>query len=118
MVDVTAHILTGVLIFFAFLGAFIHYSHAHLRSRVILPLQPGTLASAAAFTARSNVGQLLDGNLDERKLHELLRDKRFRMDKDTGRVVWDPNTEGEKRGQIVGRRFSVWAGGRRPYGDN
>lgn len=60
-----------------------------MREVVVLPRSPGTLASAAAFTARSNVGDVLDGNFDERTMTRVLKDKRFKIDKMTGRIVME-----------------------------
>ncbi|KAF8521330.1 hypothetical protein JB92DRAFT_2785803 [Gautieria morchelliformis] len=92
MVGVTTHILTGALFAYAILGTAIHVMHYRTRELIVLPRNPGTLASAAAFTARSNVADVLDGHLNEVELSRVLRDKRFKIDKTTGRIVM----EGEK----------------------
>lgn len=63
--------------------------HYRMRDLVILPRRPGTIASAAAFTVRSNVGEVLDGHLDEGSLARILKDKRFKIDKMTGRIVME-----------------------------
>ncbi|KIJ35111.1 hypothetical protein M422DRAFT_34811 [Sphaerobolus stellatus SS14] len=109
MVDVTVHILVVVLIFFAILGSYIHIQHRKLRDRVILPLQPGTLASAAAFTARSNVSDLLDAKFDDKQLQEVLRHKRFKMDRETGQIVLDADgvDEDDVGGANVRRRRTL-----------
>lgn len=60
-----------------------------MRDLVVIPRRPGTLASAAAFTARSNVGDVLDGHLDEAALTRVLEHKRFRIDRNTGRIVME-----------------------------
>jgi hypothetical protein len=86
---VTTHILTGTLIAYAILGAFVHIKHYRTRELVILPRRAGTLASAAAFTARSNVADVLDGHLNELELSRVLRDKRFKIDKMTGKIVME-----------------------------
>ena len=87
--DATAHILTGVLIAFTILGTIVHVIHYRTRAAIILPRRPGTIASAAAFTARSNVGDVLDGHRDEVALERILKNKRFKIDKLTGRIVME-----------------------------
>lgn len=87
--DATAHILTGVLIAFAIAGAIVHVLHYRMREIIVLPRSPGTLASAAAFTAGSNVGDMLGGYYDEATLTRILKDKRFKIDKMTGRIVME-----------------------------
>jgi hypothetical protein len=98
--DVTVHILTGVLVVFAALGVVIHVLHYRMRDLVILPHRPGTLASAAFYTARSDVGDVLDGYLDEAALERVLKNKRFRTDKSTGRIVME-GEEGFETGDAV-----------------
>jgi hypothetical protein len=78
-----------VLFVFAIVGAAIHVLHYHMRDVIILPRSPGTLASAAALTARSNVGDVLDGNLDEQEIVRILKGKRFKIDRMTGRIVME-----------------------------
>src|SRR5882724_2642 len=85
----TAHILTAVLISFIILGGAIHYLHFRMRDRVVIPRSPGTIASAAAFTARSNMSDVLDGHLDEAALRRALQHKRFGIDKRTCRIVME-----------------------------
>lgn len=87
MVDVAAHILSGILLLFSALAGFIHRRHYQIRDNIILPLQPGTLASAVAFTAGSDVSKLFEPNADQRRLKEILKEKRFTLDRSSGRVV-------------------------------
>ncbi|GJJ15219.1 hypothetical protein Clacol_009495 [Clathrus columnatus] len=67
----------------------VHYFHARSRDRVILLREPGTIASAAAYTARSNIADFMDPYADGAALNRLLKDKRFRIDKATGRIVME-----------------------------
>ncbi|KAF8517011.1 hypothetical protein BU17DRAFT_50207 [Hysterangium stoloniferum] len=89
LVELTTHILASILVLFACLGAVVHVLHSRSRELVVIPRQPGTIASAVAFTARSNIADVIDDNIDERTLTRVLKDKRFRIDKTTGRIVME-----------------------------
>ncbi|KAF8518276.1 hypothetical protein BU17DRAFT_66517 [Hysterangium stoloniferum] len=108
LVPLTTHILAGVLVLIALSAGIVHVLHHHARDLVIIPRQPGTIASAAAFTARSNIGDVIDGNIDEKTLIRVLKDRRFRIDKSTGRIMME-GEEGFEYGAAVpiDRRKSV-----------
>ncbi|KIJ47062.1 hypothetical protein M422DRAFT_249378 [Sphaerobolus stellatus SS14] len=87
LVDIVVHFLSTVAILFSVLAVFIHRRHYAIRDDIVLPLEPGTLASAIAFTTNSDVNHLLNANVDEAKIKEILKDKRFALDRASGRVI-------------------------------
>jgi hypothetical protein len=59
--------------------------------------EPGTIASAVSFGARTNVASLLDGRQKTEEIESALREKKFRFDPVTMKIVMD----GEDGGQFV-----------------
>jgi len=106
LVELTTHILASVLVLFVFFATIVHVLHYRSRELVVIPREPGTIASAAAFTARSNIANVIDGNIDEKSLIRVLKDKRFGMDKTTGSIMMEgaAGFEDGDRQQSVFRR--------------
>ncbi|KAI0322957.1 hypothetical protein OF83DRAFT_1160785 [Amylostereum chailletii] len=79
--DVAVHLLTAALLFFAVFGTAIHLIHRNERRDLRLLHPPGTLASAAAFTARTPIALLLDGEKGPQDMAKALEGCRFGMDR-------------------------------------
>ncbi|KAA1473042.1 hypothetical protein DENSPDRAFT_218676 [Dentipellis sp. KUC8613] len=108
--DVAAHLLVVALLMLAFFGTLIQILHRHDRRDLRLLQPPGTLASAAAITASSNISSLLDGQLRPEDMGRALKDRRFRIDPETMKVVMDMDGgEGYAGARSPGWRRSAFA---------
>ena len=77
------------MIVLACFTAIIHILHRHDRRDLRLLHEPGTLASAAAFTAQTNIASLLDGRQLPEEMSNALRNRRFRIDPVSMKVVME-----------------------------
>lgn len=89
--DVAVHLLSVGMLLLALFGTIMHLLHRHDRRGLRLLHQPGTLASAAAFTAQTPMAELLNGRQRPEDISQALRNLRFRIDPHSMKIV----TEGE-----------------------
>ena len=102
------HLLSVGLIVFGILGVVIHFLHKSEREPLILQHSPGTIASAVAITSDSDFGQLIHGHQRTEDIIQALRDKRFRIDRTTGKIVVEGEA-GYETGDVPDyRRKSTW----------
>ncbi|KAI0058622.1 hypothetical protein BV25DRAFT_1810416, partial [Artomyces pyxidatus] len=87
--DVAVHLLAAGMLILAFFGAVIHVLHRYDRRDLHFQHQPGTLASAAAFTAQTPMASLLDGRQRKEDITSALQNRRFRIDLRTMKVVME-----------------------------
>ncbi|CAK5276022.1 unnamed protein product [Mycena citricolor] len=103
------HVLTVLLILLAIAAAFIHIVHRWERQDLNLLHQPGTIASAVSIGADTGMGQLLAQHRHAEDIQQVLRDKRFRIDPFSNKIVMDGEEGYEVVGSPVDRRLSVFA---------
>ena len=89
--DVAVHLLAVGMLLLSMFGTIMHLLHRHDRRGLRLLHAPGTLASAAAFTAQTPMAELLDGRQRPEDINQALRNLRFRIDPLSMKIV----TEGE-----------------------
>ena len=80
-------ILTGVI------GVFLQVINLQRRKQLLLGAPPGSIATAIALTSRSGFGELLLPYDDEVTLQKKLEGLRFRLDKRTGAIIAEAETE-------------------------
>lgn len=90
--DVAVHLLAVGMLLLSVFGTIMHLLHRHDRRGLRLLHEPGTLASAAAFTAQTPMAELLDGRQRPEEIDQALRNLRFRIDPHRMKIVM---TEGE-----------------------
>ncbi|KDQ58416.1 hypothetical protein JAAARDRAFT_192990 [Jaapia argillacea MUCL 33604] len=89
--DVSVHLLATAMVLLAFFGVVVQILHRHDRQYLRLAHEPGTIASAAAMGEGTQIGHLLSGRLGSEDIIQALRDKRFRIDPVSMKIL----TEGE-----------------------
>ncbi len=89
--DVAVHLLSVGMLLLSLFGTIMHLLHRYDRRGLRLLHAPGTLASAAAFTAQTPIAELLDGRQRPEDINQALRNLRFRIDPLRMKIV----TEGE-----------------------
>ncbi|KAF8262466.1 hypothetical protein EI94DRAFT_1602111 [Lactarius quietus] len=89
--DVAVHLLSVGMLILSVFGTIMHVLHRHDRRGLRLLHEPGTLASAAAFTAQTPMAELLDGRQRPEDINQALQNLRFRIDPLSMKIV----TEGE-----------------------
>ncbi|KAI0305146.1 hypothetical protein B0F90DRAFT_1701694 [Multifurca ochricompacta] len=89
--DVAVHLLSIGMLVLALFGTIMHLLHRYDRRGLRLLHEPGTLASAAAFTAQTPMAELLDGRQRPEEINQALQNLRFRIDPLRMKIV----TEGE-----------------------
>jgi hypothetical protein len=70
-------------------GTIIHIFHRVERQDLNLAHQPGTIASAVSIGAQTNAGKLLAGRQRPEDIDSVLRNKKFRIDTDTMKIVME-----------------------------
>jgi hypothetical protein len=75
------------MIFLALLGTTLQLVHRRQRRGLRFQHMPGTLASAAALTARTHTAELLDGQQRPGEMNEALQNRRFRIDPSRMKIV-------------------------------
>lgn len=73
----------------AFFGTIVHLFHRKDRRDLRLNHEPGTIASAVSIGAQTQVGNVLAGRQDERDISEALKNKRFRINPGTMKIVME-----------------------------
>jgi len=87
MTDIAVHIEAVALLVVALVGAFVQIVHYYSRRDLRLRHEPGTIASAVSIGAETNLAQLLNGQQGEHDFIRALRDKKFRIDPRTMKIV-------------------------------
>jgi hypothetical protein len=91
---VSVHIIAGALFIVSIGGVFVHIFHHASRQDLRLAAEPGTIASAVAFGAQTTMASLLNGRQDEMDLRQALKDRKFRIDPTTNKIIME-GEEGE-----------------------
>ncbi|KDR72481.1 hypothetical protein GALMADRAFT_73674 [Galerina marginata CBS 339.88] len=87
--DVAAHLLAAAMFILAFFGTIVHLFHIEDRRYLSLKHEPGTIASAVSIGAQTGVGQVLAGRQGEGDLKEALRNRKFRIDPVTMKIIME-----------------------------
>ncbi|KAI0790335.1 hypothetical protein C8Q75DRAFT_110838 [Abortiporus biennis] len=87
--DVAVHLLSIAMLILFFAGTIMQIWHARQRKILSLPHRPGTIASAVAIGAQTNVGSVLAGSKRTKDMREALGGKRFRIDRETLKIVME-----------------------------
>lgn len=87
--DVATHLLSVGMLLLSLFGTIMHLLHRHDRRGLRLLHAPGTLASAASFTAQTPMAELLDGRQRPEEINQALQNLRFRMDPLRMKIVTD-----------------------------
>ena len=78
------------------------------REGLSLKHEPGTIASAVSIGGNTGVGAVLSGRQDEQEIKDALKDKKFKMDPVTNKLVMEGEPEYEAPGTpMVNKRRSV-----------
>ncbi|KZT22786.1 hypothetical protein NEOLEDRAFT_1137597 [Neolentinus lepideus HHB14362 ss-1] len=107
---VAVHLLTTALIILAFFGTIVQLLHRGDREHLRLAHEPGTIASAVVVGAQTNMGDLLAGRQRKEDIIQALRDKRFRINTRTMKIVME-GEEGYDEAASPDHRKSVFASG-------
>lgn len=83
------HLLATAILSLAFFGTIVHLFHRKDRRDLRLNHEPGTIASAVSIGAQTQVGNVLAGRQDERDISEALKNKRFRINPGTMKIVME-----------------------------
>ncbi|KIM42246.1 hypothetical protein M413DRAFT_70686 [Hebeloma cylindrosporum] len=87
--DVAAHLLTTALLILAFFATIIQLFHRTDRQDLRLKHEPGTIALAVSIGAQTGVGNVLAGRQAGDDIKEALRDKKFRIDPVTMKIIME-----------------------------
>ncbi|KDQ58771.1 hypothetical protein JAAARDRAFT_34626 [Jaapia argillacea MUCL 33604] len=85
--DIAVHLLATAMALLAFFATVVQLLHRHERQYLRLAHQPGTIASAVVMGAETGVGSLLSGRQRTEDIVQALRDKKFRIDPMTMKIV-------------------------------
>jgi hypothetical protein len=84
---VAVHIGAAALIVVALMGGCIQIAHAYSRRNLRLHHRPGTIASAVTIGAQTSLANILHGQQEEKDIMQALRDKKFRIDPRTMKIL-------------------------------
>ncbi|KII91113.1 hypothetical protein PLICRDRAFT_155954 [Plicaturopsis crispa FD-325 SS-3] len=87
--DVAVHLLVTAMLMLAFFGTILHLFHRTDRRDLVLNHQPGTIASAVSIGAQTNIGNILAGRQTTEDIIQALRDKKFRIDPHTMKIIME-----------------------------
>ncbi|GLB39261.1 hypothetical protein LshimejAT787_0604230 [Lyophyllum shimeji] len=87
--DTAVHLLAAAMLLLAFFGTLVHLFHRADRRRLRLRHEPGTIASAVSIGAQTGMGNLLAGRQDQREITQALRNKKFRIDPETMKIIME-----------------------------
>jgi hypothetical protein len=87
--DVAVHLLATAMLILAFFATIVHIFHREDRRHLHLKHEPGTIASAVAIGSQTGVAEVLADAPREKDIKEALKDKKFRFDPTTNKIVMD-----------------------------
>lgn len=108
--DVAVHLLSVGMLVLALFGTIMHLLHRHDRRGLRLLHAPGTLASAAAFTAQTPMAELLNGRQRPEDISQALQNLRFRIDPLRMKIVTEGEPGFEEARSPAGWRRSFFGG--------
>ena len=77
------------MLILAFCATIVHFFHQEDRRLLHFKHEPGTIASAVSIGARTGVGEVLAGRHAEKEIEEVLKNKKFRIDPITMKIIMD-----------------------------
>jgi len=105
---VIVHLLSTAMFLLALCATVIHVLHRVERRNLRLRHEPGTIASAMSIGAQTGIGDLLAGMQGEKDMSNVLRDKRFRIDPQSMKIIME-GEEGYEFAASPNRRMSIFA---------
>ncbi|KDR73215.1 hypothetical protein GALMADRAFT_142353 [Galerina marginata CBS 339.88] len=87
--DVPVHLLATAMSILAFFATIVHIFHMEDRRYLRLKHEPGTIASAVSIGAKTGVGEVLAGRQGGSDIKEALRNRRFRIDPVSMKIVME-----------------------------
>jgi hypothetical protein len=97
------------MLILAIFGTAVHLFHRADRLDLNLRHEPGTIASAVSIGAKTGMGELLAGRQDEKEIAKILKDKKFRIDPLTNRIIMNDEEGYHDAFSPDDRRRSVFA---------
>ncbi|KAF9444645.1 hypothetical protein P691DRAFT_836023 [Macrolepiota fuliginosa MF-IS2] len=107
--DTAVHLLTTAMLLLAVFGTLIQLFHRHDRRQLHLQHEPGTIASAVSIGAQTGMGELLAGRQRTEEIDDILRDKKFRIDPRTMKIIMEGEDGYEIAQSPMDRRKSIFA---------
>jgi len=77
------------MLLLAFCATIVHFFHQEDRRHLHFRHEPGTIASAVSIGARTGVGEVLAGRHAEKDIKDALKNKRFRIDPITMKIIME-----------------------------
>lgn len=93
MNSVATHAFAATFLLIAFASLALHIRHAYERQRLFLAGPVGSIASAVSLTSSARFAGLLNAGDTEKALKEKLEGMYFGIDKDTGQIVVERDTQ-------------------------
>ncbi|KXN84108.1 hypothetical protein AN958_00433 [Leucoagaricus sp. SymC.cos] len=107
--DVAVHLLTTAMLLLAFFATLVQLFHRYDRRQLRLKHVPGTIASAVSIGAQTGMGELLASRQRAEEIDHILRDKRFRIDPRTMKIIMEGEEGYEIAASPMDRRRSIFA---------
>ncbi|KAF9521556.1 hypothetical protein CPB83DRAFT_865412 [Crepidotus variabilis] len=107
MSDVATHLLAVAMLVLAFFATIVHVFHREDRRFLRLAHEPGTIASAVSIGAQTGVAEVLADRQGGRDMKEALRNKKFRFDPTSNKIVMEGEAGYEDPASPAFRRHSV-----------
>lgn len=106
--DTATHLLAAAMLLLAFFATLIQFFHRYDRRQLRLKHEPGTIASAVSIGAQTGMGELLAGRQRAEDMDHILRDKRFRIDPRTMKIIMEGEDGYEIAASPMDRRRSIF----------
>jgi len=87
--SVAVHLLATAMLILAFFGTIVHLFHREDRRNLRLRHEPGTIASAVSIGAQTGLGDVLAGRQGDKDIKEALKNKKFRIDPATMKIIME-----------------------------
>lgn len=107
--DTAVHLLAVGMFILAIFGTIVQLFHRADRRDLRLKHEPGTIASAVSIGGQTGIGELLAGRQRAKDIHDVLQDKKFRINPRTMRIVMEGEDEYEQAASPIERRKSIFA---------
>lgn len=87
----------------------LHIFHREDRRFLRLSQEPGTIASAVSIAAQTGLSEVLADRQGDQDIEEALKDKKFRIDSNTNKIIMEGEYGYEDAASPLFRRKSVMA---------
>ncbi|KAF9521812.1 hypothetical protein CPB83DRAFT_921888, partial [Crepidotus variabilis] len=107
MSDVATHLLAVAMFILAFFATIVNIFHREDRRFLRLAHEPGTIASAVSIGAQTGVAEVLADRQGERDIKEALRNKKFRFNTVSNKIMMEGEEGYEDATGTASRRHSA-----------